>query len=193
MFCWLCFPEFSANFICRLLCGWCSDVNGKSKFVVNASSCLRVPSHSNQWLQVLSDTERSVCRMSHLQVRASKNWTSVLSSVKLQIHPYYHFLADLIFLFVFVLRPFDCQICMILVTLLLNYGTCPMQVPIVIFSISQVATAAFLSSTDICGSHSLMIPIVLAYPYVCRFFQCLRQYSDTKDKSALFNGMNYQI
>lgn len=55
----------------------------------------------------------------------------------------------------------------------------------------QVATVAWMDANDICGSHSIMIPCVLAYPYVCRFFQCLRQYSDTRDRSCLFNAAKY--
>lgn len=55
----------------------------------------------------------------------------------------------------------------------------------------QVATIAWFEADDICGSHSIWIPCVLAYPYVCRFFQCLRQYSDTKEKSCLFNALKY--
>ncbi|CAM6100406.1 unnamed protein product [Calypogeia fissa] len=42
-----------------------------------------------------------------------------------------------------------------------------------------------------CGNHSYLIPCILAFPYVCRFFQCLRQYSDTRDKSCLFNALKY--
>lgn len=52
----------------------------------------------------------------------------------------------------------------------------------------QVATLASFEPEDVCGSHSVMIPLILAYPYVCRFFQCLRQFSDTKDKGTLLNG-----
>eukprot|EP00897_Mesotaenium_endlicherianum_P005248 jgi/Mesen1/4751/ME000242S03926 len=52
----------------------------------------------------------------------------------------------------------------------------------------QVATIAWMEADDVCGSHSIMIPLVLSYPYVCRFFQCLRQYSDTRDKACLLNG-----
>ncbi|CAM6086700.1 unnamed protein product [Calypogeia fissa] len=42
-----------------------------------------------------------------------------------------------------------------------------------------------------CGNHSYLIPCILAFPYVCRFLQCLRQYSDTRDKSCLFNALKY--
>ena len=52
----------------------------------------------------------------------------------------------------------------------------------------QVGTIAWLEAGDICGSHSIMIPCILAYPYVCRFFQCIRQYSDTKERPCIFNG-----
>ncbi|CAI7750031.1 unnamed protein product [Closterium sp. NIES-53] len=55
----------------------------------------------------------------------------------------------------------------------------------------QVASIAWMDAGDVCGSHSLMIPIVLAFPYACRFFQCLRQYSDTRDKSCLLNALKY--
>lgn len=34
----------------------------------------------------------------------------------------------------------------------------------------------------------MAIPCVLALPYACRFFQCCRQYSDTKEKNCLLNG-----
>ncbi|KAL3681225.1 hypothetical protein R1sor_024181 [Riccia sorocarpa] len=42
-----------------------------------------------------------------------------------------------------------------------------------------------------CGNHSYWIPCILAFPYLCRFFQCLRQYSDTRDKSCLLNALKY--
>jgi EXS family len=54
----------------------------------------------------------------------------------------------------------------------------------------QVATIAWFEADSICGSHSVVIPMVLVFPYLCRFFQCLRQYKDTKEKSCLFNGNN---
>eukprot|EP00245_Coleochaete_scutata_P013954 TRINITY_DN5810_c0_g2_i1.p1 TRINITY_DN5810_c0_g2~~TRINITY_DN5810_c0_g2_i1.p1 ORF type:complete len:268 (+),score=26.89 TRINITY_DN5810_c0_g2_i1:111-806(+) len=56
---------------------------------------------------------------------------------------------------------------------------------------NQVATIAWMDKDDLCGSHSLMIPCVLAFPYLCRFFQCLRQYSDTKERPCLFNALKY--
>ncbi|XP_024397476.1 uncharacterized protein [Physcomitrium patens] len=55
----------------------------------------------------------------------------------------------------------------------------------------QVATVAWLNANDTCGGHSIYIPIVLAYPYLSRLLQCLRQYHDTKDKSCLFNALKY--
>ncbi|KMZ71431.1 Xenotropic and polytropic retrovirus receptor [Zostera marina] len=55
----------------------------------------------------------------------------------------------------------------------------------------QVATIAWLEADSICGSHSGAIPLVLAFPYLCRFFQCLRQYRDTKEKNCLFNALKY--
>ncbi|KAG0482214.1 hypothetical protein HPP92_010298 [Vanilla planifolia] len=55
----------------------------------------------------------------------------------------------------------------------------------------QVATIAWFEADSICGSHSVMIPLVLVFPYVCRFFQCLRQYKDTKEKSSLLNALKY--
>ncbi|BBN14133.1 xenotropic and polytropic retrovirus receptor 1 [Marchantia polymorpha subsp. ruderalis] len=42
-----------------------------------------------------------------------------------------------------------------------------------------------------CGNHSYWIPCILAFPYLCRFFQCLRQFSDTGDKSCLLNALKY--
>ncbi|KAF3335575.1 SPX and EXS domain-containing protein 1-like isoform X1 [Carex littledalei] len=51
----------------------------------------------------------------------------------------------------------------------------------------QVATIAWFQADAICGSHSVTIPLVLVFPYLCRFFQCLRQYKDTKEKTCLFN------
>ncbi|KAK9910616.1 hypothetical protein M0R45_034572 [Rubus argutus] len=55
----------------------------------------------------------------------------------------------------------------------------------------QVATIAWLEADSVCGSHSIGIPLVLVFPYVCRLFQCLRQYKDTKEKTALFNALKY--
>eukprot|EP01018_Ginkgo_biloba_P032289 Gb_40526 [translate_table: standard] len=55
----------------------------------------------------------------------------------------------------------------------------------------QVATIAWFEADAICGSHSILIPCVLAFPYVCRFFQCLRQYKDTREKSCLLNALKY--
>jgi hypothetical protein len=54
--------------------------------------------------------------------------------------------------------------------------------------VGQVATVAWLDANDTCGSHSIYIPIVLSFPYLSRFLQCLRQYHDTKDKTCLLNG-----
>ncbi|XP_062001530.1 uncharacterized protein LOC133718684 [Rosa rugosa] len=54
-----------------------------------------------------------------------------------------------------------------------------------------VATIAWLEADSVCGSHSIGIPLVLVFPYVCRLFQCLRQYKDTKDKTNLFNALKY--
>ncbi|KAJ3670636.1 hypothetical protein LUZ60_008062 [Juncus effusus] len=55
-------------------------------------------------------------------------------------------------------------------------------------SMSKVATIAWFEADSICGSHSVAIPVVLVFPYLCRFFQCLRQYKDTKEKTCLLNG-----
>ncbi|XBI01713.1 hypothetical protein VPH35_130422 [Triticum aestivum] len=55
----------------------------------------------------------------------------------------------------------------------------------------QVATIAWFEADSICGSHSIAIPLVLVLPYLCRFFQCLRQYKDTKEKSCLLNALKY--
>lgn len=55
----------------------------------------------------------------------------------------------------------------------------------------QVATIAWLEADSVCGSHSIGIPLVLVFPYVCRLFQCLRQYKDTKEKTTLFNGNDF--
>ncbi|RLN00614.1 SPX and EXS domain-containing protein 1 [Panicum miliaceum] len=54
----------------------------------------------------------------------------------------------------------------------------------------QVATIAWFEADSICGSHSIAIPLALVFPYLCRFFQCLRQYKDTKEKTCLLNGSN---
>nr|CAB3479732.1 unnamed protein product [Digitaria exilis] len=54
----------------------------------------------------------------------------------------------------------------------------------------QVGTIAWFEADSICGSHSIAIPLVLVFPYLCRFFQCLRQYKDTKEKTCLLNGSN---
>ncbi|KAG0560487.1 hypothetical protein M758_10G179000 [Ceratodon purpureus] len=55
----------------------------------------------------------------------------------------------------------------------------------------QVATVAWLDADDACGSHSIYIPMILAFPYLSRFLQCLRQYHDTKDKTCLLNALKY--
>ncbi|ONM01774.1 EXS (ERD1/XPR1/SYG1) family protein [Zea mays] len=55
----------------------------------------------------------------------------------------------------------------------------------------QVATIAWFEADSICGSHSVAIPLVLVFPYLWRFFQCLRQYKDTKEKTCLFNALKY--
>lgn len=52
----------------------------------------------------------------------------------------------------------------------------------------QVATIAWFEADSICGSHSVAIPVVLVWPSVFCFFQCLRHYKDTDEKSTLFNG-----
>ncbi|KAH9793039.1 EXS domain-containing protein [Citrus sinensis] len=51
----------------------------------------------------------------------------------------------------------------------------------------QVATIAWFEADSVCGSHSVAIPLVLVLPYLFRLFQCLRQYKDTREKTALFN------
>ncbi|KAJ9550291.1 hypothetical protein OSB04_014336 [Centaurea solstitialis] len=51
----------------------------------------------------------------------------------------------------------------------------------------QVATIAWFEADSVCGSHAVAIPIVLVLPYIFRFFQCLRQYKDTKEKTSLLN------
>nr|CAB3462493.1 unnamed protein product [Digitaria exilis] len=53
----------------------------------------------------------------------------------------------------------------------------------------QVATIAWFEADSICGSHSIAIPLALVFPYLCRFFQCLRQYKDTKEKTCLLNAL----
>ncbi|KAL6572683.1 hypothetical protein OROMI_013641 [Orobanche minor] len=55
----------------------------------------------------------------------------------------------------------------------------------------QVATIAWFEADSVCGSHSVAIPIVLVLPYIFRFFQCLRQYKDTREKTALLNALKY--
>ncbi|XP_031490964.1 uncharacterized protein LOC116258037 isoform X6 [Nymphaea colorata] len=55
----------------------------------------------------------------------------------------------------------------------------------------QVATIAWFEADSVCGSHSVAIPLVLVLPYICRFFQCIRQYKDTKEKTCLFNALKY--
>ncbi|KAG6431687.1 hypothetical protein SASPL_109769 [Salvia splendens] len=55
----------------------------------------------------------------------------------------------------------------------------------------QVATIAWFEADSVCGSHSVGIPIALVLPYIFRFFQCLRQYKDTKEKTALLNALKY--
>ncbi|WCJ37608.1 EXS (ERD1/XPR1/SYG1) family protein [Euphorbia peplus] len=55
----------------------------------------------------------------------------------------------------------------------------------------QVATIAWFEADSVCGSHSVAIPMILVLPYIFRLFQCLRQYKDTKEKTALFNALKY--
>ncbi|KAJ7532268.1 hypothetical protein O6H91_14G080300 [Diphasiastrum complanatum] len=55
----------------------------------------------------------------------------------------------------------------------------------------QVATIAWFEADDICGSHSIWIPCFLAFPYFCRFLQCLRQYYDTREMTSLSNALKY--
>ncbi|KAL3699195.1 hypothetical protein R1sor_017217 [Riccia sorocarpa] len=55
----------------------------------------------------------------------------------------------------------------------------------------QVAKPQLAVRPGMCGSESVLIPFILAFPYACRFFQCLRQYSDTKDRSCIFNALKY--
>ncbi|KAB1209838.1 SPX and EXS domain-containing protein 1 [Morella rubra] len=55
----------------------------------------------------------------------------------------------------------------------------------------QVATIAWFEADSVCGSHSVTIPLVLVLPYLFRFFQCLRQYKDTGEKTSLLNALKY--
>ncbi|TYJ47816.1 hypothetical protein E1A91_A01G017200v1 [Gossypium mustelinum] len=55
----------------------------------------------------------------------------------------------------------------------------------------QVATIAWFEADSVCGSHSVAIPLVLVLPYLFRFFQCLRQYRDIGERSALLNGLSH--
>ncbi|XP_078430576.1 EXS (ERD1/XPR1/SYG1) family protein [Wolffia australiana] len=55
----------------------------------------------------------------------------------------------------------------------------------------QVATIAWFEADSVCGSHALAIPFVLVLPYLFRLFQCLRQYSDSKEKTCLLNALKY--
>ncbi|KAF9589998.1 hypothetical protein IFM89_030148 [Coptis chinensis] len=55
----------------------------------------------------------------------------------------------------------------------------------------QVATIAWFEADSVCGSHSVGIPLALVLPYIFRFFQCLRQYKDTGEKTTLFNALKY--
>ncbi|XP_012086384.1 SPX and EXS domain-containing protein 1 isoform X1 [Jatropha curcas] len=55
----------------------------------------------------------------------------------------------------------------------------------------QVATIAWFEADSVCGSHSIVIPLVLVSPYIFRLFQCLRQYKDTREKTSLFNALKY--
>lgn len=55
----------------------------------------------------------------------------------------------------------------------------------------QVATIAWFEADSVCGSHSVAIPLVLVLPYLFRFFQCLRQYKDTGEKTTLLNALKY--
>ncbi|KAK3261014.1 hypothetical protein CYMTET_30060 [Cymbomonas tetramitiformis] len=50
---------------------------------------------------------------------------------------------------------------------------------------------ADISPHSICGSSSWHIPFWLAWPYIARLLQCLRQYYDTKDRAALGNALKY--
>ncbi|XP_019413394.1 PREDICTED: SPX and EXS domain-containing protein 1-like isoform X1 [Lupinus angustifolius] len=55
----------------------------------------------------------------------------------------------------------------------------------------QVATIAWLEADSVCGSHSIAIPLALVLPYLFRLNQCLRQYKDTGEKTALLNALKY--
>ncbi|KAK7312737.1 hypothetical protein VNO77_36828 [Canavalia gladiata] len=55
----------------------------------------------------------------------------------------------------------------------------------------QVATIAWLEADSVCGSHSAAIPLALVLPYLFRLNQCLRQYKDTGEKTALLNALKY--
>lgn len=44
---------------------------------------------------------------------------------------------------------------------------------------------------DVCGSHSLLIPFVLALPYVWRFTQCLIIAHQKKDFGQVLNAIKY--
>ncbi|XP_027345571.1 SPX and EXS domain-containing protein 1-like isoform X2 [Abrus precatorius] len=55
----------------------------------------------------------------------------------------------------------------------------------------QVATIAWLEADSVCGSHSVAIPLALVLPYLFRLNQCLRQYKDTGEKTALLNALKY--
>ncbi|KAE8075751.1 hypothetical protein FH972_014440 [Carpinus fangiana] len=55
----------------------------------------------------------------------------------------------------------------------------------------QVATIAWFEADSVCGSHSVAIPVILVLPYLFRFFQCLRQYKDTGEKTAVLNALKY--
>ncbi|GBG68344.1 hypothetical protein CBR_g2888 [Chara braunii] len=47
-------------------------------------------------------------------------------------------------------------------------------------------------AVQLCSDQTRLIPFfILALPYACRFFQCIRQYTDTGDKSCLFNALKY--
>ncbi|KAJ8449997.1 hypothetical protein Cgig2_029359 [Carnegiea gigantea] len=61
----------------------------------------------------------------------------------------------------------------------------------ILTSMSKVATIAWFEADSVCGSHSVMIPLVLVLPYLFRLFQCLRQYKDTGEKSSLLNALKY--
>ncbi|KAH7576786.1 hypothetical protein JRO89_XS01G0149500 [Xanthoceras sorbifolium] len=56
---------------------------------------------------------------------------------------------------------------------------------------NKVATIAWFEADSVCGSHSIAIPLVLVLPYLFRFFQCLRQYKDTREKTTLLNALKY--